>query len=71
MHSQEWHGLVDCCGCGSTVAPESDRAFAVDDDVFLCFECAIARGGVYDAEEERWSVAPTIVDLPDERRPHP
>ncbi len=71
MHRQEYDELVDCCDCGATVAPGPDRAFAVSDDVFLCFDCAFRRGGVYDGQKERWAVAPSVSGLADERRPHP
>lgn len=71
MHSQEWSELVDCCDCHAPVAPKTDRVFALDADVFLCFGCAIRRGGIYDEDQERWVVTPDVADVPDERRAHP
>lgn len=36
-------------------------------DAWLCFDCAVRRGGVYDSEEDRWTTAPNVADLPQER----
>jgi hypothetical protein len=71
MHNQEANDLTDCCDCGASIAPAIDRAFGLNDEEFLCFDCAVLRGGVYDAREERWTVAPNVTGLPDERRAHP
>ena len=70
MHRTEADLLVDCWACGASIAPEIDRAFAISDDAYLCFECAVRRGGVFDDEEDRWTIPPIVLDLPDERRPH-
>jgi hypothetical protein len=70
-NADEQDEAVACIGCGAELWPDVDRAFACDDDSFLCFECAERRGGVYDADEERWSVPPDVIGLPDERRAHP
>jgi hypothetical protein len=71
MHEQESNELSKCLDCGALIAPGSDRAFAISDDDFLCFDCAVRRGGVYDGDRDDWSVAPGLADEPDERRPHP
>ncbi len=70
MHRSENRTLVDCADCRATIAP-SDRVFAISDETFLCFECAVKRGGVYDEPHDRWLVEPNVADEPDERRPHP
>ncbi len=70
MNESEWTEMTTCLGCGAQVSPEADRAFACSPDTYLCFECAEARGGVYDADEDRWVVAPDTSGLADERRPH-
>ncbi len=70
MHRSEAEELVECFDCGATIAPALDRAFAISDDAFLCFDCALKRGGVFDADEDRWTKPPRVGDLPDERRPH-
>ncbi len=71
MHRTESETLVECWACGASIAPEIDRAFAISDDAFLCFECALERGGKFNDEEDRWTLPPNVADLPDERRPHP
>lgn len=70
MHSTEWNELVECLDCGATIA-STDCAYAITDETFLCFSCAVRKGGVYDADHDRWTVAPNVSDEPDERRPHP
>jgi len=71
MHSQELTELTDCCDCGAAIAAATDRSFAVSDEEVLCFDCAVRRGGVYDALWERWTLVPNVAGLPDERRAHP
>jgi hypothetical protein len=71
MNSLELTEPANCCECGEPIEGEIDRAFAVSDDEVLCFECAVLRGGVYDALQERWTAPPSVTGLPDERRAHP
>lgn len=71
MHSQEWNELTACADCGCEIAPATDEAFAFGETGFLCVECGVRRGGVYDAELDSWTVAPDVSDLWDERRAHP
>ncbi|MFO0564814.1 MAG: hypothetical protein U0263_04080 [Polyangiaceae bacterium] len=71
MHSSEWNELTPCADCGAEVAPGPDRAFLVNDEALLCFECATKRGGAWDAVHERWTKAPSLDGIPDPRRPHP
>ncbi len=70
MEQQEWEEMVPCADCGATISPNHDRAFAVSDELFLCFGCAERRGGTYDEGRDCWTVAPDVADEPDERRPH-
>jgi recombinational DNA repair protein (RecF pathway) len=67
MHSLESVELTHCCECGTMVYPATDRAFGVDEDEFLCVECAIRRGGVYDELWDRWAVPPNLSGIPHER----
>ena len=71
MHRSEARELVDCIECRATIAPERDRAFAITDDVYLCFDCAVKRGGVWNEDQDEWSTAPNLGNIADERRPHP
>jgi hypothetical protein len=62
MHGSEDQELAECMDCGATVSPGTDRAFAMNDTMCLCFACAIARGGVYDEPHDRWAKAPRVAD---------
>lgn len=55
-----------CVSCGVRVAPESERAFGFGAGNVLCSECAIERGGRYDAGRDTWDVAPSLGGLADE-----
>ena len=68
MHTQEWNELVDCNDCGATIAPNADAGFVTSEVFAVCLQCAVARGGVYDASQDRWIVPPDVTDVPDERR---
>ncbi len=67
----DWDELTRCIECGAELWPEVDRAFACAPEAYLCFECAERRGGVYDADEDRWTTPPNVIGLVDERQPHP
>lgn len=71
MHGKESRELERCLECGATVAPATDRAFAISDEAVLCFACAERRGGRFDEARDGWIVPPDLSGLPDERRPHP
>ncbi|MBI2388310.1 MAG: hypothetical protein HYV09_01725 [Deltaproteobacteria bacterium] len=71
MEREEYDELYQCIDCKSPISPETDRAFAVSPEEYLCFDCAVRRGGLYDGDEDRWIRAPFVGDEPDERRPHP
>jgi hypothetical protein len=60
-----------CCLCGARFWPEIDRGFACSPEDYLCFACAERCGGIFDAREDRWVVAPDVSGLKDERRPKP
>jgi hypothetical protein len=67
----EWIDASVCVDCGAQLWPDVEPTFATGPNTYLCFECAERRGGVYDADEDRWTVPPDASGLPDERRPHP
>jgi len=56
--------LVECMDCGGTIAPGADPSFPFGTRGILCFECAIRRGGKYDAPKDRWLVSPDLAGLP-------
>lgn len=65
MHRSELEATVPCAGCGAAVAAES-RCYEFGDTMILCWDCAISRGGAYDAKEDRWTTQPRTNDLPEE-----
>jgi hypothetical protein len=71
MHRSESAELIDCCDCGAIMSPATERAFGVGEDEFLCLDCAIRRGGVYDEPRERWTVPPNLSGIRHERRMQP
>lgn len=71
MNQDEWTEEVSCCACGATFWPDVDRGFACSPEAYLCFACSEQRGGAYDADEDRWVIAPDTSGLLDERRAHP
>jgi hypothetical protein len=66
----EQEDVAVCGDCGATIWADSDRSFMSGPDTYVCFECAERRGGVYDEDEDHWTVPPDVSGLPDERRPH-
>jgi hypothetical protein len=58
MQQGQWGDPTSCCDCGAEIWPEVDRAFACATGTYLCFACAERRGGVYDANEDRWLAPP-------------
>ncbi len=59
-----------CVDCNEGLWPEIDRSFPIGEELYLCYDCSERRGGVYDAKQDRWSTAPDLSGLVDERRPH-
>ena len=70
QEANDWEEVSRCAACGDEIWPDVERAFAYAPDAYLCFACAELRGGVYDSDEDRWTSAPDVSDLADERRPH-
>jgi hypothetical protein len=68
---QEETELSECAECGMEIDLHRDRYFAFSDQGFLCFECAIERGGAYDEHDDSWAVCPDVSSFADDRRPHP
>ncbi len=54
---------LECADCGRSVEGEEERAYFFGESGVLCWGCALKRGGVYDAEQERWVERPDIKDL--------
>jgi hypothetical protein len=71
MEQEELLEMRECEECGASVDMETGRAFLLDEEHVLCFDCAVRRGGQYDPLHDAWRVGPDVSGLPDERRPHP
>jgi hypothetical protein len=64
MHRSETRELAKCLICAAEIVPARDRTFAVTPDQFLCFRCAVHRGGSWDEEHDHWVTEPETGDLP-------
>jgi hypothetical protein len=70
MEEAELEELESCYDCRAVLSRSGEASYLVNDDLVLCFECAVRRGGLYDSRHDDWTVPPNVADLPDERRPH-
>ena len=66
MVLRELESLDRCALCGESIPVDSERSFAFGAGNVLCWECAIERGGSYDAERDVWASVPDLAGLPDE-----
>jgi hypothetical protein len=48
---------------GSAELASDDVSYAFGYQSAMCFDCAVRRGGSYDAVNERWATLPRIDDL--------
>jgi hypothetical protein len=64
VHETESNELVNCVVCGAEMSLQLDRSFAVTGSSGLCFGCAVARGGRYDASHDTWTRAPDLTGVP-------
>lgn len=69
MHREEQEREVPCAACGALVVVAVDRGFAFGEASALCFECSLARGGRFDAEEERWITPPRVSEFERDYKP--
>jgi hypothetical protein len=69
MHREEADDLDECVDCRAVISPSVGRSFTFGDDVVLCFDCSLKRGGKYDPERELWHVPPNVSGLVRERHP--
>lgn len=63
MHRSEERSLSTCADCGATMRAEAQEGFTFGTRGVLCLECAARRGGSYDAQQDRWTVAPDLEGL--------
>ena len=55
-----------CAACGREVRSDAERSFGFGAGNVLCWDCAQARGGRYDAGRDTWESAPDLSGLADE-----
>ncbi len=63
MHRSEEAETLSCAACGSAVDTRAS-AYVYGADGALCFDCAVKRGGAYNAGEDHWYRVPDVSDLP-------
>ena len=55
--------VIPCMSCGAGVRVGERGFMEPGAQEVLCWNCAIQRGGQYDADQERWTVAPDLGDV--------
>jgi hypothetical protein len=60
---RDWDHIVVCPDCEREFDCYREAAFLVDGDEFLCLDCALQRGAVYDFPHEVWIRAPDLTGL--------
>ena len=65
MEREEWDEAAVCVLCGAQVSA-AENPFVFGTENVLCSECALARGGRYDAARDVWETEPDLTGLPDE-----
>jgi hypothetical protein len=63
MTTREQNRFIDCLGCAQVVNSSIDPVFRIQGSGCLCVECALKRGGSYDASHEAWVRAPNLAGL--------
>ena len=66
MHRSEDREFIACVACGEAVPPGT--GYGVSAETVLCPDCALERGGSFDAVTERWVREPRIDDLVEPER---
>ena len=63
MHRAEEGELSSCADCGAEVWISRDRGYRFGQDLGLCFDCSVRRGGVWDEGHDRWLKDPDLAGL--------
>ncbi|RIL07622.1 MAG: hypothetical protein DCC71_02525 [Proteobacteria bacterium] len=63
MHRSETRELANCAICGAEIAPATDRAFAFGVDSYLCYACAVKRGGSWNELHDHWDADPDTSEV--------
>ena len=67
MHRSESRELLGCIACGALVDPR-EGVYGFGTESGICLQCALRRGGVYDAAYDRWTQSPDVSDLAEPER---
>ncbi len=51
---------VECILCESAISPSSRRSFNFSERAYLCYGCAVSKGGIYDFQRECWAILPDM-----------
>ncbi len=70
MYATEDEEYAFCAACNRDVS-RADQVYAFGKDELLCFDCAVARGGIYEDFLGRWTLAPRVDDVFDAPRTDP
>lgn len=52
-----------CARCGTHITTSGDRVFPFGESSVLCFDCAMACGGVHDEDADTWTTTPDLSGL--------
>lgn len=63
MHRSEADEATHCEVCGATIWIGRGRSYCFGSDRALCWDCALERGGRYDADLDEWADPPNCSDL--------
>lgn len=64
MEEQELE-RYECADCGELVSDEAPHfELGGETELVLCFECAVRRGGQYDASRDEWVKFPDLRAVP-------
>ena len=63
MELEELELREPCADCGTLVIDGLMPLYAFGEGEILCGQCAVRRGGQYDAEHDKWVKDPNISDL--------
>lgn len=63
MHRSEAAEATRCAVCGATIWIGQGRGYCFGSDRFLCWDCALERGGRYDPDLDEWTDPPNCSDV--------
>jgi len=52
-----------CADCSHELSADSERCCSIGEELRLCWDCALRRGGSYDGDRDCWVELPDTADL--------